>query len=274
MKQVMRASGRAGGAGKKTPRVVMATRAAMRPASASKRARASAWTSSTVATTAAAEGRTAVSCVTCPAGQETSAISHARSGGLLKYPTPLSRGQSQSPRVKMSCASSGKRASSFEVKTRAPSSTPSRTAAASAIHGGAGGQATTRASRLDKAALPAIVGAPALEDEERPEGPGVVPHAGPVLRDEPADRDRVEHAARAQARLGQELMQHRRERAAQPGADRHPEALLAAGADLGREPIGEGVPEQPLEAAEAPELQPGRDPPDQLDERVIEQRRA
>src|SRR4029077_13615321 len=53
-----------------------------------------------------------------------------------------------------------------------------------------------------------------------------------------------------------------------------PEALLAAGGGLRGGAVNKGGAGQALPAPGAPELQPGRDPADQLDERVIEQRRA
>src|SRR5581483_11900141 len=149
---VMSASGSARWALRKSPWVVAANSPARRPVSASNRSRATAYVSHTVATAAAAEGTTALHSVTRPSGQEMSAISHARSGGLLKYPAPFRRGQSQSPRARMSWASSGKRASSLEAKVRAASWTPISAALAIAIHTGPGGH-PMRARHVDRTSL-------------------------------------------------------------------------------------------------------------------------
>src|SRR5690242_7126221 len=129
-------------------------------------------------------------------------------------------------------------------------------------------------THLQERTLPEIVRSPALEDEQSPEGPGMVARAALVLRDEAADRDRVEYPAGAEAGFGEEPVQDGREGATQPRGHGHSEALLAPARDLGGQPIGHGPAEQPLQASKALELQLGRDAAQQLDERVVEQRRA
>src|SRR5690349_5885513 len=97
--------------------------------------------------------------------------------------------------------------------------------------------------RLQERTLPEIVRSPALEDEQGPEGPGMVARAALVLRDEAADRDRVEYPAGAEAGFGEEPIQDGREGATQPRVHGHSEALLAPARDLGRQPIGHGLSE-------------------------------
>ena len=92
--------------------------------------------------------------------------------------------------------------------------------------------------------------------------------------DHPSDRGDVEEAAPAQAIRRQHVAQEAGEGTAEPVAEWHAEALLAAAQDLGRQAVGERPLEQALQAAEAPQLQRRRDAAHELDEGVIEERRS
>ena len=83
MKSVNSMSGIGSRPWRKTPWVVMATSAAYLPASAPNMSRPAPKMTSAVANAAAADGITAVTCVTWPNGHETSAISQAKRSGLL-----------------------------------------------------------------------------------------------------------------------------------------------------------------------------------------------
>ena len=82
----------------------------------------------TTPSAATPEVRAAVRCVTAPAGQEPSAISHAWRGGLFSMGTPPISGKNQRPVARMSRAITGNRASSLVASTRAPVSKKRRTA--------------------------------------------------------------------------------------------------------------------------------------------------
>jgi len=83
MKSVMSMSGSGRRAWRKNPCVATATSAAYRPASAPNMPRPSAYTTNASPTPATADGSAAVSWLTAPAGHDASAMSHARSAGLL-----------------------------------------------------------------------------------------------------------------------------------------------------------------------------------------------
>ncbi len=83
MKHVISMSGSGRRAWRKNPCVATVTSAAYLPASRPNMSRPSAHTANAVATPAAADGSAAVSWVTSPPGQDTSAMSQASSAGLL-----------------------------------------------------------------------------------------------------------------------------------------------------------------------------------------------
>src|SRR5437867_12761191 len=88
--------------------------------------------------------------------------------------------------------------------------------------------ARSAATRLQQAPAAEVLGGPALERVERPERAHVVAAPGQVLGDEPADGAHVEEALGRQPVRGERVVERPRERAAEPLAERHPEALLAA----------------------------------------------
>src|SRR4051794_6634229 len=73
---------------------------------------------------------------------------------------------------------------------------------------------------------------PELEHDELPQAVAVVGASVAVVGPQARDFAVVENAAVAQAAVGEERLRHRRERPAQPFADRRGEALLAALEDL------------------------------------------
>src|SRR5215831_7548755 len=95
-----------------------------------------------------------------------------------------------------------------------------------------------------------------------------------MLVDEARYRSRVEETAAAHPVGRQHLVQVPAERAAPPFGERNAKALLAAPEDGGREAVGERALEQSLQGAKAGQLQPRGDPPQELDEGVVEERGA
>src|SRR5262249_54146164 len=126
----------------------------------------------------------------------------------------------------------------------------------------------------DRGAVAEVLEPPALERQQRPERTAMVARAAEMGVDEPGDRCRVEDAAAAQPLRREHLADEAGERTAEPLAERDPEPLLAAPEDLGRQPIGQRPLEELLQGPEAAELERGRDAPHELDEGVIEERRA
>ena len=94
-----------------------------------------------------------------------------------------------------------------------------------------------------------------------------------MLAPEPRDGAVVEDAAIAQAAVEQQGVDHRRERAAQPFADRRLEAVLGTIDDRLRNPALEQPPQQVLAAAVL-QLQRRRHGRGELEQLVIEQRLA
>src|SRR5882724_12768014 len=112
---------------------------------------------------------------------------------------------------------------------------------------------------------------PELEREKRVELLPVVPPLALVLGQEALDRLRTEEAT-ATDRVGSAHLAHERtERAAEPVAERNPEALLRPREGLGRERIGEGALEDVLRR-EAAKLQDHRKPRRQLHDAPVEER--
>jgi hypothetical protein len=115
---------------------------------------------------------------------------------------------------------------------------------------------------------------PELEHEEGPQNAGVIAAAGHVVAHEALDGSRIEQARRAQAGGCERGAERRRQRAAEPGGERDAEALLVARQDRGRQPIGERAPEKALEPTEPLQAQVRRNAARQLDEPMVEERRA
>src|SRR5262249_14048843 len=95
-----------------------------------------------------------------------------------------------------------------------------------------------------------------------------------MLVDEARHGGRVEETAAAYPVRGQNLTQVATERAAPPLGERNAEALPAAPEDGGREGVGGRALEQSLQGAKAGQLQPRGDPPQEVDEGVVEERGA
>src|SRR5439155_136640 len=125
--------------------------------------------------------------------------------------------------------------------------------------------ARSAATRLQQAPAAAVLGGPALERVERPERAHVVAAPGHVLGDEPTHGAHVEEALGRQPVRRERVVEGRREGAAEPVLERHPEPLLAALEDLARQAVGERRLEQALEPREALQAQARRDAAHELD---------
>jgi len=101
----------------------------------------------------------------------------------------------------------------------------------------------------------------------------MVARTGLVFAPEPADSPFVEHAAVAQAAVGQQFVRHRGERSPEPFADRGLEAVLGAVDDLARDPAFQQPAEQVL-ASTVLHLEGRRNRRGKLEQLVIEQRYA
>src|SRR4029079_15639227 len=66
-----------------------------------------------------------------------------------------------------------------------------------------------------------------LEDEQLPQPQRVVARPREVLAEQPGHKDRLEKAALLRARRSEHVEEETGEPAAEPAAERHPEALLA-----------------------------------------------
>src|SRR6266446_1673978 len=252
-------------ASEKTPAVVTAMSPAVNPTWASNARRPTQYVPATRASPARSEGRAAVRWVTAPVGHAARAISHAWSGGLLSIGAPLTSGSSQCPRARISRAMRGNRVSSLVDRTCAPKSKKS-SAALRAI--------TTTHPRSIPAFIGQVVVAPRVEHQEAPEDLPVVGPARQMLADELGDRGGLEQATACDAVRSEALPEDVPERPAQPGRDGDPEALFPPVDEGGRKEVVDRALEEVLRHHSGPELEAGRDPAGQLDERGIEERSA
>src|SRR5260370_3860019 len=252
-------------ASEKTPAVVAAISRAVNPTGASSARRPTQYVPATRARPARREGNAAVRCVTGAVGHAERAISHAWSGGVLSMGAPLTSGSSQCPRARISRAMRGNRVSSLVDRTCAPKSKKS-SAALRAI--------TTTHPRSIPAFIGQVVVAPRVQHQEAPEDLPVVGPARQMLADELGDRGGLEQATACDAVRSGALPDDVPERPAQPGRDGDPEALFPPVDDGGRKEVVDRALEEVLRHHSGPELEAGRDPAGQLDERGIEERSA
>src|SRR5436190_8409636 len=115
---------------------------------------------------------------------------------------------------------------------------------------------------------------PGFEDGERPQHAAVI-LAPREMRAQQSVHDRsVEETALRDACGIQDLAERRTQRATEPLGQRRGEALFATSQGLLWQSVGERVLEEPLEIAEPAETERRRNAADELDEPVIEERRA